>query len=136
MFNLLGVGKGEDVVYAPWRESKFENGQTLAVLGSAENTEQFSKDFQLEDFSASGNFSEDFNPNESGFAEVIIPPDSDLVGKCIREYSLRKRFAVEPVILFNNGERVGGDFSDVEIGTGDTLIVYGRWSKIKDLKKV
>lgn len=133
--NLLGIGKGEDVVYAPWRENKFENGQTLAVLGSTENTEQFSKDFQLENLSASGNFTDDFDPNVSGFAEVIIPPDSEVARKSIREYSLRKRYAVEPVILFNQGKRVGGDFSDVEIRTGDALIVYGRWDNIKDLRE-
>jgi di/tricarboxylate transporter len=132
--NLLGIGKGEDVVYAPWRETRFEDGQTLAVLGSAENIEQFSNDYQLEGLSESRHFPDDFNPNVSGFAEVIIPPDSGLAGKCIREYSLRKRYAVEPVILFNKGERVEGDFSDLEIRTGDILIVYGRWDKIKDLK--
>jgi di/tricarboxylate transporter len=133
--NLLGIGKGKDVVYAPWRESKFEDGHTLAVLGSAGNIEQFSKDFQLEDVSDSRYFSDDFNPGVSGFAELIIPPDSELAGRCIREYSLRKRYAVEPVILFNKGERVDGDFSDVEIRMGDTLIVYGRWVNIKDLKE-
>ncbi|MDO8951662.1 MAG: SLC13 family permease [Draconibacterium sp.] len=133
--NLLGIGKGKDVVYAPWRESKFEDGQTLAVLGSAGNIEQFSKDFQLDDVSESRYFSDDFNPSVSGFAEVIIPPDSELTGKCIREYSLRKRYAVEPVILFNNGERVDGDFSDAKISMGDTLIVYGRWVNIKVLKE-
>ena len=133
--NLLGIGKGDDVVYAPWRKTKFEDGQTLAVLGSAENIEQFSKNFQLEGLSASRYFSDEFNPKVSGFAEVIIPPASELAGKCIREYSLRKRYAVEPLILFNKGERVEGDFSDVEIRPGDTLIVYGRWSKIKDLKE-
>lgn len=133
--NLLGIGKGGDVVYAPWRETQLEEGQTLAVLGSADNIEKFSKDFQLEDVSSSRYFSDDFNPNVSGFAEVIIPPGSELAGKCIREYSLRKRYAVEPVILFNKGERVDGDFSDVEIRPGDTLIVYGRWDKVKDLKE-
>jgi di/tricarboxylate transporter len=133
--NLLGIGKGDDVVYAPWRKTKFEEGQTLAVLGSAENIEQFSKDFHLEDVSASRFFSDDFNPSVSGFAEVIIPPGSELAGKCIREYSLRKRYAVEPVILFNKGERVDGDFSDVKIQSGDTLIVYGRWAKLKNVKE-
>jgi len=133
--NLLGIGKGEDVVYAPWRETRFEEGQTLAVLGPDEKIEQFSKNFQLEDVSKSRYFSNDFNPNISGFAEVIIPPGSELAGKCIREYSLRKRYAVEPVILFNKGERVDGDFSDVKILSGDTLIVYGRWVNIKDLKE-
>jgi di/tricarboxylate transporter len=130
--NLLGIGKGADVVYAPWRKTKFDEGQILAVLGSEEKIERFSKDFLLEDVSASRYFSDDFNPNVSGFAEVIIPPGSELDGKSIREYSLRKRYAVEPVILFNKGERVDGDFSDVEIRPGDTLIVYGKWAQIKD----
>ncbi len=132
--NLLGIGKGDDVVYAPWRKTIFENGQTLAVLGLAKNIEQFSNDFQLEDISVSRHFSNDFNPNISGFAEVLIPPGSELSGRCIREYSFRKRYAVEPVILFNKGERVDGDFSDMEIRPGDTLIVYGKWVNIKDLK--
>lgn len=133
--NLLGLKKGNDVVYAPWRETKLEEGQILAVLGFAQNIEKFSKDFKLEDVSASRYFSDDFNPNVSGFAEIIIPPGSELTGKCIRDYSLRKRYAVEPVILFNKGDRVEGNFSDVKIGPGDTLIVYGRWDNIKDLKK-
>lgn len=133
--NLIGIGKEKDVVYAPWRESKFEEGQTLALLGSKENTEHFSKDFQLKEVSTSGLFSDDFNSNGSGFAEIIIPPGSELAGKSIREFSLRKRYAVEPVILFNKGERVAGNFSDLEIITGDTLIVYGRWIELRSLKK-
>lgn len=133
--NLLGIGKGSDVVYAPWRKTLLEEGQTLAVLGSADNIEQFSKDFMLDDVSTSRYFSDDFNPNTSGFAEIIIPPASELAGKSIRDYSLRKRYAVEPVLLFNTGERVDGDFSDLEIRPGDTLIIYGKWEKIKDLKE-
>ena len=133
--NLLGLRKEDDVLYAPWRGNKFEDGQTLAILGSADNIKRFAKAFQLEEFSASNSFSDNFNSNVSGFAEIIIPPGSELAGKCIREYSLRKRYVVEPVILFSRGERVEGDFSDLEIQTGDTLIVYGKWVKIKDLKE-
>ena len=133
--NLIGIGKEKDVVYAPWRESKFEEGQTLALLGSTENMERFSKDFHLNNISSSAFFSEDFNANSSGFAEVIIPPGSELAGQSIREFSLRKRYAVEPIILFNKGERVADNFSDVEIISGDTLIVYGRWVELKSLKE-
>jgi di/tricarboxylate transporter len=133
--NLLGIAKGDDVVYAPWRKTKFEDGQTLAVLGSAEDIKQFSKDFQLVELSSSRYFSNEIDPGVSGFAEVIIPTGSELAGRSIREYSLRKSFAVEPVLLFNKGERVEGDFSDVKIRPGDTLIVYGRWVNIKGLKE-
>ncbi|WP_194973471.1 SLC13 family permease [Aquiflexum lacus] len=132
--NLIGIGKEKDVVYAPWRESKFEEGQTLALLGSTENIEHFSKDFHLNNVASSEFFSEDIDADGSGFAEVIIPPGSELAGKSIREFSLRKRYAVEPIILFNKGERVADNFSDVEIISGDTLIVYGRWIEIKSLK--
>lgn len=133
--NLLGIGKERAVVYAPWRETKLEEGQILAVLGSVENIERFSADHQLEDVAQSPYFSDDFKPHVSGFAEVIIPPGSELAGKTLRAYALRKRYAVEPVILFNRGERVGGDFSDVEIHPGDSLIVYGRWDNIKEVKE-
>jgi len=132
--NILGIGNEDDVVYAPWRETKFEVGQTLSVLGALEKIEQFSEDFDLDILSKSRYFSGDLNPTISGFAEVLVPPNSELIGKCIREYSLRKRYAVEPVILFSDGERVDGDFSDVVIRPGDSLIVYGRWDDMKDLK--
>jgi di/tricarboxylate transporter len=133
--NLLGIGKSDEVVYAPWRETKLEEGQIIAILGSVENIDRFTEDYKLKDISSSRYFTDVFNPNVSGFVEIIIPPGSELAGKCIREYSLRKRYAVEPVILFSKGEKVEGDFSDVEISSGDGLIVYGRWVDIKNVKE-
>lgn len=133
--NLIGIGKGKEVVFAPWRESEFEEGQTLSVLGSTENIEKFSKDFQLNNVSDSTYFSKEINSNVSGFVEIIIPPESEIIGKCIREYSFRKRFSVEPIMLFNQGKKIEGDFSDVKIISGDNLIVYGRWVEIEALKE-
>jgi di/tricarboxylate transporter len=74
------------------------------------------------------------DPDKSGFAEVIIPPRSEMIGQTIRMYSLRKRHAVEPVMLFSKGEEIRGDFSDHKVVPGDTIIVYGLWDNINDLK--
>jgi di/tricarboxylate transporter len=41
---------------------------------------------------------------------------------------------VEPVILFSKGEEIRGDFSDHEIISGDTFIVYSIWQRIGALK--
>ncbi len=133
--HILGIGKNREVIYAPWRKTVFEEGQTLAVLGSRKNIESFSKDLGLRSAAPGRYFSDEFNTYRSGFAEVIVPPDSELVGRSIRDYSLRRRFAVEPVLIFSRGEKVDGDFSDVEIAPGDTVIVYGQWEKIIDLKE-
>ncbi|MCA1789833.1 MAG: anion permease, partial [Thioalkalivibrio sp.] len=75
------------------------------------------------------------DPRRAGFAEVVIPPRSEMVGRTIRQFSLRKRYAVEPVMMFSKGEEVRGDFSDREIFPGDTIIVYGLWEKLRDLKQ-
>ena len=132
--NIIGISRGRDVEYAPWRETKFEAGQELALLGNEENVKKFASEFNLELKERHGRFASLTDPEKSGFAEVIIPPRSEMIGQIIRKYSLRKRHAVEPVMLFSKGEEIRGDFSDHEVVSGDTIIVYGLWEKINDLK--
>jgi hypothetical protein len=45
--------------------------------------------------------------------KLFIPPRSEMVGQTIRQFSLRKRHAVEPVMLFSQGEEIRGDFQTV-----------------------
>lgn len=132
--HLLGLRTDKDVVFAPWRETELKDGQILAVLSTGENLEQFIEECKLQDVSSSNYFYDDFKSESSGFAELIIPPDSELVGNTIRDYAFRKRHAAKPVVLFNKGERSEGDFSDTQIASGDTLIIYGRWKEIENLK--
>ncbi len=133
--NIPGIGKGKDLIYAPWRKTTFEAGQTLIVMGKPSQIKRFSDDFNLQESTSKERFSENFNPEKSGFAEVVIPPASEICGKSLREFALRKRYAVEPLMLFHKGEKVEGDFSDVVINPGDTFVVYGKWEKMIDLKE-
>ena len=132
--NILGISRGRGVEYAPWRETQFEAGQELALLGDEENVENFASEFKLELEERSARFASLTDPDKSGFAEVIMPPRSEMIGQTIRKYSLRKSHAVEPVMLFSKGEEIRGDFSDHEVVSGDTIIVHGLWDKINDLK--
>ena len=132
--NILGISRGRDVEYAPWRETKFEAGQELALLGNEENIRKFSSEYNLELEERPGRFASLTDPDKSGFAEVIVPPRSEMIAQTIRKYSMRKRHAVEPVMLFSKGKEIRGDFSDHEFVPGDTVIVYGLWDEINDLK--
>jgi di/tricarboxylate transporter len=131
--NILGLSEGREVVYAPWRETVLARGQRLALLGEEADLYRFAAEFGLRLLGPSGRFSGLFDADHAGFAEAIVPPRSELAGRTIRQYSLRKRYAVEPVMIFSRGEEVRGDLSDREIVPGDTLIVYGPWEKIRDL---
>ncbi len=132
--NILGMTREKTVVYAPWRESRFEAGQALALLGEDNSVKRFIEDFSLRLEKGKSCFQCFDDPGEAGFAEAIIPPRSALAGTTIRQYNLRRRFEVEPVALFHGNELIRGDFSDVRISSGDTFIVHGLWEKIGDMK--
>ena len=135
-FNLhiLGIARDKDVEYAPWRETMFDAGQELALLGHEEDMVSFASINELQMKASPYPLSNLHDPDNAGFAEVIIPPRSQLVGQTIRKFAFRKRYAVEPVILFSKGGEIKGDFSDHEILAGDTIIAHGLWEKISDLK--
>ena len=132
--HILGLSHSEDVLYAPWRETVFAAGQQLALLGEKEAVRQFASSFKLSSSGRHYQLSGLSNPEKAGFAEIIIPHRSELIGQTIRQYSLRKRYAVEPVLLFSQGEQLRSDFSDHRIAPGDTFIVYGLWERIGILK--
>ena len=133
--NILGLSDEQHLEYAPWRETRFQVGQTLALLGSEDQVGAFATFYGLLPEEKTTGLATLLDPGQAGFAEIIIPPRSAMVGRSIREYSLRKRHAVEPVSLFNKGQEIRGDFSDHQVISGDTLIVYGLWANIGELQE-
>lgn len=132
--NILALGDGRNTNYAPWRQTRFAGRQVLALYGDENQIKKYADDYDLEAFEDLSMFPGLDDPAESGFAEVIVPPRSELAGQTIRKFSMRKRYAVEPVMIFSKGEKIEGDFSDHTIIPGDTFIVYGPWEHIKGLQ--
>jgi di/tricarboxylate transporter len=132
--NLLALRDDKETKYSPWRETVITSGNTIALYGDADDVERFVQEKNLTGAEGEGIFESIEDPEESGFVEVIVPPRSELVDQSIREFSMRKRYAVEPVMLFSDGEQVEGDFSDQKIKAGDIFIVYGTWKNIKQLE--
>lgn len=132
--NLIALAQGEQVIYAPWRETALEKGQILALLGSEKEAKKLAELYELKEIVQPNIFNRLSKPDDSGFAEIIIGTGSELIGQSLREYAFRRKFALEPLILFNNGSEIKGDFSDHLFRKGDTLIVYGLWDNIRSLK--
>lgn len=133
--NIIALTSGGQVIYAPWRETSFQAGQTLAILGNEKDAKAFVDEYGLTEEKPSTILSKKMeSPDESGFAEVIFPSSSSMIGKSLREHAFRRRFALEPLILFSKGEEIKGDFSDHIFEAGDTLIVYGLWDHLRALK--
>ncbi len=132
--NILAVAKGKTIDYAPWRQTVLEAGEDLVLMGEEADVSAFARQNVLAPPYSEKNFQALHDPVKSGFAEVIIPHGSEIIDRTIRQYAIRRRYAVEPVMLFSKGEEIKGDFSDREIIAGDALIVHGLWERIADLK--
>ncbi len=133
--NILANTRDRFVEYAHWRETRFEANQTLALLGNESDVKTFAADYGLIAVAKPHQQEALGDSVSSGFAEIVVPPRSRMAGQTLKQYGLRRRYAVEPVFLYHKGEKVRGDFSDVEIVPGDIFIVYGLWERIAGFKQ-
>ena len=133
--NVLALIREDGLEYAPWRGTVFKKGQEIAVFGSEENINTIAKTNKLTQIENDDQFDALQDAGRAGFAEVIIPNRSALSGKTIRDYAIRKRFGVEPILLYSRGTEIRENISDQVIGSGDAIIVYGFWDRIKNLRE-
>jgi di/tricarboxylate transporter len=133
--NILALSREKDIEYAPWRETHFKPGQKLALLGNEERVKEFADFYHLQLIEKSDIFPDFQNPQKAGFAESIIPPRSEFVGKTIRQLAVRKNYHIEPIMIFSQGKAVRGNFSDRTLVAGDILIFHGLWRNINQLKE-
>ncbi|MBN1479765.1 SLC13 family permease [candidate division KSB1 bacterium] len=131
--HILSLIEGEDILYAPWRYSRFVEGQILVLLGDRLDVEKLVADYHLL-FPIESKKLAKFQFNQTcGFAEIIIPPLSPFAGKSIRDIAVRKTFGVEPILLMRGTEEYREDFSDQVLQPGDAIILFGPWDNLKTL---
>ena len=131
--NILSMEEKDETQYAPWRRTRFAAGQRIALLGEREDFDRFIGDFDLEPIEDPDEFDELTSVESAGFAEAIIPPRSPAAGRTLRQIAMRKNYNVEPVMLLSGDRKIRTDFSDEELEPGNTIIVHGLWSKIREL---
>lgn len=67
---------------------------------------------------------------ERRFFEVVVSRSSPMVGRTIREGEFRTRYDAVVIAVARNGARVRGKVGDIQIRTGDTLLLESRPSFI------
>ncbi|MFO7609616.1 MAG: SLC13 family permease [Candidatus Krumholzibacteriia bacterium] len=70
---------------------------------------------------------------ELGLASVLVHPESQLLGRTIRNAGFRGRFGLQVLAVRRKGERVEG-FEDSQLRVGDALLVTGAWRRITRLR--
>lgn len=68
-----------------------------------------------------------------GLAEVSMNPDSELLGKSLREIKFRTRYGLNVVAIRREGKALPGKIVDEPLRLGDVLLVIGDWKLIRTL---
>ncbi|WP_118987421.1 SLC13 family permease [Photorhabdus sp. CRCIA-P01] len=69
-----------------------------------------------------------------GMAEVSLIPESDLLGKSLREIGFRTCYGLNVVGIRRDGESLSGKLVDAPLQLGDILLVIGDWKLIRVLQ--
>lgn len=131
--HILGLFDDGERTYIPWRKTRFNKNQTIVVFGEKEKIKAFCSNFSLKSKEKLEIFKNLEDRKIAGFAEIILPPDSNLSGKSLKEISFRKNYSIEPIIYIDQeGEKL--KFIERKMKAGLKAIVFGRWKELQILK--
>lgn len=68
-----------------------------------------------------------------GMAEILIPPDSSLIGKSVVQDAFRSKYKLSVIGLRRKNHAVEGGIANERLRAGDTLLVVGTWRAVRDL---
>jgi di/tricarboxylate transporter len=97
------------------------------------NIEALRLQLGLEEMPLSGAYFTD-RSQEIGMAEVILPPNSELIGKTVVEARFRTRFGLTVIGLRRGVIAHERKLRDEALKLGDTLLLIGPWKDIKRLQ--
>jgi di/tricarboxylate transporter len=83
--------------------------------------------------SETGNYFVD-RSQEIGAAEVILPAESRLIGQTVLEARSRSEYGLTVIGLRHGSNVVANDLLGERLKIGDTLLLIGFWSDIRDLQ--
>ncbi len=145
-FHLYVIGAYHDGQkwLSPPVDVKVETPCRLAILGTTSVVKDFANVFNFTIDKEMTIFGRDCSVEKAGIAEIILPPNSQLIGKTAREISLRKTYGLNLLAI----HRAEGSLSYVEtpdhkasrlgvipFQAGDALIVQTQWTALSALTK-
>jgi|TARA_Y100000294_G_scaffold23585_2_gene20103 di/tricarboxylate transporter len=127
---IVAVRNGNQMTVAPRGDTELWAGSEIAIMGPHDSVESFCNENVLELKKEMDVFSEILSPTAAGIAEVVIPPDSSLIGKSLREISLRQRYGATVLAIFRIDQVIDSELADCTLQAGDTLVLHTRWRDI------
>jgi di/tricarboxylate transporter len=132
--NLVAIERNRTLIQ-PTAKSELRAGDILLVdlFAPDADVETLRQQYALEAMPLSGVYFTD-RSQEIGMAEVIVPADSDLVGKTVADARFRDRIGLTVIGLRRGGVAHERGLQNETLALGDTLLLIGPWRAIERLE--
>ena len=138
--NLLAIERDAGLaarVLRPTPQTELQAGDVLLadVHASAEGINELWDSLKLEPLPLGeiGSYFAD-RSQEIGTAEVILPAESALIGQTVREARMRSEYDLTVIGLRHGSNVAVDDLLNERLKLGDTLLLIGFWSDIRELQ--
>ncbi len=132
---ILGIKTGTNVQIIPAQDTLIEAGSMLAIMGARVEVSSYAEEHSLIVSPFLNEFADALNPTTAGIAELVIPPDSDLIGSSISKADIRKRYGMRVLTVYRIDTVIDDDLSSLRLQAGDTLVVHSRWQDMINVSK-
>ena len=120
---------------SPGAKTELRAGDVLFVdlFVPDSSMEALQRELALQELPLAGSYFTD-RSQQLGMAEVIVPPNSDLVGMTVAQARVRSRFGLTVIGLRRGLDVHGRGLRDEAMATGDMLLLAGTWKNIEKLR--
>ena len=112
----------------PTQDTVIDAADILYLQGPKEEIERFASAASLR---KQNSHSIDFY--DIGIAEIVVMPESRLVGQLLRQSRLREQYQVNVLGVKRNHEYITEHLPEMKLKAGDTLLIQGRWENISKI---
>lgn len=119
-----------DIRVGPWSGLIIEKNARLAILGQNVQFDRWADQYKLDVRETLDVFNEALSPVESGIAEVVVHPNSNLIGKTVTEIAMRKTYGLSVLAIHRGDKSIRKDLRDVPLMAGDTLVCHCAWDAL------
>jgi di/tricarboxylate transporter len=130
-FERLPHGKRQFLPALP--ESVFEIDDTIFVAAEKEQARQLIQTFRLVELPHLDERTRAEALQQLGAAEIMLAPESKLIGKPLGDLEFRSRYRVSVLAIRHRGDVLTTDLASRSLDFGDTLLVTGDWADIGKL---
>lgn len=122
-------------IIGPEANDEIQAGDHIAVVGPKKFVETMACDLCWTLLPELSTFAEDLSPANAGIVEGLVTPRSELVGRTIHEFGLRRNYHITPLALFREGRLLVENLQALTFQAGDALLLHGAWKRFHLLRE-